>query len=96
MRDNQEVKIGDLIRRFYKDNDKEDFIEEMKMINSWEKVVGKFIASHTLSLHVKDKVLYVRVDADSLRSELMFSKSLLIKNLNKIADKQIITNIVVK
>lgn len=30
MRDNQEVKIGDLIRRFYKDNDKEDFIEEMK------------------------------------------------------------------
>ena len=69
-------------------------MDEIKLINSWPKVVGPFIASHTIDLSIKNKVLFVRVDSDALRNELNYSKSLLIRNLNDLVGKEILAEIV--
>ena len=86
--------LGDLIKEFYEQHRGSDYLDEVKLINSWSKVVGPFIASHTIDLSIKNHVLFVRVDSDALRSELGYSKSLLIKNLNDLVGKEILKEIV--
>ena len=86
--------LGDLIKEFYEQHRGSDYIDEVKAINSWPMVVGPFIASHTIDLSIKNQVLFVRVDSDALRSELSYSKSLLLKNLNEMVGKEMITDIV--
>ena len=86
--------LGDLIKDFYELHKGPDYMDEIKVINSWPQVVGPFIASHTIDLSIKNNILFVRVDSDALRSELSYSKSLLMKNLNAIAGKEVVKEIV--
>ena len=86
--------LGELIKEFYEQHRGSDYLDEVKVINSWPKVVGPFIASHTIDLSIKNQVLFVRVDSDALRNELNYSKSLLLKNLNGLVGKEILNEIV--
>ena len=86
--------LGELIKEFYEQHRGLDYIDEVKAVNSWPKVVGPFIGSHTIDLSVKNHVLFVRVDSDALRNELSYSKSLLLKNLNEIVGKELLSEIV--
>lgn len=86
--------LGDLIKEFYELHKGPYYMNEIKVINSWPKVVRPFIASHTIDLSIKNNILFVRVDSDALRSELSYSKSLLMKNLNAIAGKEVVKEIV--
>lgn len=86
--------LGDLIKEFYEQHRGAEYLDEVKLINSWPQVVGPFIASHTIDLSVKNGVLFVRVDSDALRSELSYSTSLLLKNLNEMVGKEMVKEIV--
>ena len=84
--------LGNLIKAFYEQHRGSQYLDEVP--ESWPKVVGPFIASHTIDLSIKEGRLFVRVDSDALRSELSYSKSLLMKNLNEIVGKEIVKEIV--
>ena len=86
--------VGELIKEFYEQHRGSDYLDEVNVVNSWPKVVGPFIASHTIDLSIKNKVLFVRVDSDALRNELSYSKSLLMKNLNEMVGKEMVHEIV--
>lgn len=86
--------LGDLIKEFYELHKGSGYLDEQKAIQCWPKVVGPFIASHTIDTSIKNGVLYVRVDSDALRCELNFSKSLLMKSLNEMVGKEIVTSVV--
>ena len=86
--------LGDLIKEFYELHKGAGYLDEQKAIQCWPKVVGPFIASHTIDLSIKNHVLFVRVDSDALRNELGYSKSLLIKILNDIVGHEVILEIV--
>ena len=86
--------LGELIKEFYEQHRGSEYLDEVKVVESWPKVVGPFIATHTIDLSIKNGVLYVRVDSDALRSELSYSKSLLKKNLNEMVGKEMLTEIV--
>ena len=86
--------LSDLIKAFYEQHKGPEYVDELKIIQSWPKVVGPFIAKHTIDLSIRNKVLFVRVDSDSLRNELGYSKSLLLNNLNELVGKEYLTEIV--
>ena len=86
--------LGDLIKEFYEQHRGSDYLDEVKLINSWPMVVGPFIASHIIDLSIKNHVLFVRVDSDALRNELSYSKSLLLKSLNGMVGREILKEIV--
>lgn len=86
--------LGDLIKEYIELHKGPNYLDEQTAIQAWPEVVGSFIASHTIDLSVKNGVLYVRVDSDALRSELSYSKSLLLKNLNERAGKEVLNEIV--
>jgi predicted nucleic acid-binding Zn ribbon protein len=87
--------LAELINEFYKRHNRENSLDEMKIIESWKSVVGGFIASHTLDLRISGGILYVKVDADSLRSELMYSKTILLRNINRVSGTDLLKDIVI-
>lgn len=87
--------LAELINEFYKSHNRENCLDEMKIIESWKNVVGRFIASHTLDLRISKGVLYVKVDADSLRNELMYSKTILLRNINRVSGTDFLKDIII-
>ena len=71
-------------------------LNETKLINSWEHVVGKMISKHTVDLHINKKVMYIKLDSAALRNELIYEKQKLINILNKEVGEKVIKDIVLK
>lgn len=87
--------LGEMIKAFYHDNHRDSALDEQRILDSWIEVVGDFIAAHTLKKSIKNGVFYVKVDADSLRNELVYAKSMLLKKLNSKAESEILKDIVI-
>ena len=73
-----------------------DKIDEISLIKSWEEVVGKMIAKHTSDIYFKAGVLYIKLDSSTVRQELSYAKSSLIENLNRKAQKRMVSDIIFK
>lgn len=93
MKKSNEILLKDALAAFLKDNNLETKLNETKVINAWEPVVGKLVARHTDQLQVKDRVLYVKVDSAALREELSYQRSKLIKSLNRAVGIEVIDDI---
>ena len=87
--------LGEMIKAFYHDNQRDDALCEQRILDSWKDVVGDFINAHTLKTSINNGVFYVKVDADSLKNELLYAKSMLLKKLNSKAEKEILKDIVI-
>lgn len=69
-------------------------LDGVDLVNKWEKVVGGIIANHTQDMHVKNRILYVRLDSSVIRNELMMERSKVVASLNKEVGKKVIDDIV--
>lgn len=87
--------LSEMIKAFYHDNHRDSALDEQRILDSWNDIVGDFIAAHTLKKSIKNGVFYVKVDADSLRNELVYAKSMLLKKLNSKAESEILKDIVI-
>ena len=87
--------LGEMIKAFYHDNHRDNALDEQRILDSWNDIVGDFIAAHTLKKSIKNGIFYVKVDADSLRNELVYAKSMLLKKLNSKAESEILKDIVI-
>lgn len=96
MNDPNQNTIGDLIKAFYEERKGPGYLDEVKIIKGWNGVVGPFIAQYTRDLYIKDGVLFVQLSSDSLRNELSYSKSVLLKNLNNLVGYEALKEIVFK
>ena len=84
--------IGELLKAYRWGNK----LDEAKLVESWEKVVGGIIGKHTVNMVVRNKILYVNLDSSVLRSELHLAKSKIIQSLNEEVGKEVITDIVLR
>lgn len=87
--------LGEMIKAFYHDNHRDSALDEQVILDSWKGVVGDFVAAHTLHTSIKNGILYVKVDADSLRNELLYAKSMLLKKLNSKVENEILKDIII-
>jgi predicted nucleic acid-binding Zn ribbon protein len=71
-----------------------DKLNQAKVIQSWEKVVGKMVAKNTSQLHIRNGVLYVKVNSAALRNELLFARNKIIDALNREAGSVVIKDMV--
>lgn len=69
-------------------------LNEVKLINSWERIMGKMIANHTKEIYINKAKLFVKLDSAALREELHFAKSRIIKMLNEEVGENVIEEIV--
>lgn len=94
MNDPNQNTVGELIKAFYEEHRGPGYLDEVEIIKGWGNMVGPFIAQYTRDLYIKNGVLYVRLTSDSLRAELSYSKTTLIKNLNALVGREVITDLV--
>ena len=95
MSDPNQTTLGDAIKAFYHENHRDNALDEQTILDSWNGIVGDFIAAHTLNTSIKNGIFYVKVDADSLRNELLYAKSMLLRKLNSKVEKEILKDIVI-
>jgi predicted nucleic acid-binding Zn ribbon protein len=88
--------LGSAIKEFLQAYRLEEKFNQTKLLHSWEKVVGKMVAMHTKDLHIRNKVLFVRIDSSALRNELNYAREEIIKSLNEEANADVIEDVVFK
>lgn len=94
MRDKKELPLRELVDKMLRAYGLGNRLDEMKLIKSWEEVVGSMISKHTNSVNLKSGTLYVSLDSAPLKQELSYAKTKLIEKLNQSAGKPLVKEIV--
>ncbi len=58
-------------------------MNEVKVKNIWEQLMGPAIANRTTSITIKETTLYIKVSSAPLREELMFQREKIKELMNK-------------
>lgn len=94
MKRNDAQQIGDMIRKFFRQNGLESPLNEYRLVQAWNDVVGPVISRYTTNLYIKNQILYVHLSSSVLREELMMGRDVLVRNLNQRVGAQVIVNII--
>ena len=94
MRRSNERPLKAVIEEFLDSFHLRDKINQAKVIEAWEGVVGEMVAKNTSQLHIRNKVLFVKVNSAALRNELLFARNKILNALNKEAGATVIEEIV--
>ena len=86
--------IGKIIRPYLKDLGIDRAIKKYEAISMWSKVVGKRIAKETEPTKISGNKLFIKVNNDAWRNELVFHKEEIIKKINKKLGSVIIKEII--
>lgn len=89
-----EQNIKDAINEFLKVSRLSGKLAEQKVIDGWEKLMGKMIANHTTQISIINKKLFLQLDSAPLKQELFYSREKIIKMLNEEAGEEAIQEIV--
>lgn len=68
-------------------------IDNIKVIEAWEKIMGKNIQNYTYKVYYKRGILYVKSKSSVLKEELNFEKLKVIKMLNKELGKEYVKDL---
>ncbi len=69
-------------------------LHEVRLINSWESLMGISVAKQTTRIYINKRVLFVEISSAALRNELSYSKTKLVALLNKEAGHDVIGEVV--
>lgn len=96
MRKKNTQKIDEVVKEYLKAFKIDDKLKEVKLIKSWEEVVGKTIARSTSNIYIKNRKLFVKLNSSVIRNELFMLREGLKKALNDKAGEEIIDEIILK
>lgn len=91
---NKEQSMGETIKEWIKHTGVEKKIEETRLLEKYEDIVGPLITKHTVSKRIERSILYIKLDSASLRHELSYARDQLKKQLNLSVGKDLIKDIV--
>ncbi len=94
MRRNDAEQIGDMIRKFFRQNGLESPLNEYRLVDAWKDVVGATFLKYTSNLYIKNQILYVHLTSATVRQELMMGRDILVRRLNEKVGAQVIVNII--
>lgn len=67
--------------------------KEMKLISSWESVMGAPIASRTSKIYIKEGKLFVQLTSAPLKKELAMGKTRILDLLEKEMEERVVNEI---
>ena len=86
--------IGEILRETFREEGLETPLLQHRLIHTaWPQVIGEQMAAHTHNLRIFNDVLYMEVDTPTLRQEILFQRTELVKKLNAFVDSYIIHDI---
>lgn len=86
--------VGEAIRDLLNVYRLQHKFDEARLIESWDRLMGKSIASRTTRLFIKDKKLFIQVSSAPLKNELSLSKAKIIEIFDREVGKDIIRQVI--
>lgn len=72
----------------------DDKLMRVKIIDSWEKIMGPTVANRTVDIKFVGKKLFVKLNSASLRQELFQEREKIVKRLNDEAGAVVVEEVV--
>jgi predicted nucleic acid-binding Zn ribbon protein len=94
MRRRNTEQLGEVIRKFLRQEGLETPLNQYRLVEAWKDVVGTGIANYTQQIYIKNQTLWVHLTSPVLRQELMMTRQILVRRLNEKVGAQVITDIV--
>ncbi|MFY0600828.1 MAG: DUF721 domain-containing protein [Cyclobacteriaceae bacterium] len=69
--------------KFLKSENLDKTFQEKKLIQSWERLMGKTISSRTTKVQVRNKILYVQLTSAPLKQEMINSREKILEIIAK-------------
>ena len=89
-------KVGGVILQYLREMGLETPLNEHRLIQAWDAVLGPAVSRHTKELKIYNQVLFVTVSSAVIRNELMMRRTELVARLNSQVGAQVITQIVLR
>ena len=89
-------KVGGVILQYLREMGLETPLNEHRLIQAWDKVLGPAVSRYTKELRIYNQVLFVTVSSAAIRNELMMRRTELVSRLNSHVGAQVITQIVLR
>lgn len=96
MRKSNTQPLGEVIRDYLRALDIDKKLLEVRLMDSWPKVVGLAVAKKTDKLYIRNRVLFVFLNSSIVRSELLRIRDSLPKALNERVGAIIIDEVVIR
>ena len=96
MKKTESEKVGGVILQYLRETGLETPLNEHRLIQAWDKVLGPTVSKYTKELKIFNQVLFVTISSAALRNELMMRRTELISRLNTEVGAQVITQIVLR
>ena len=94
MRKKNTQKLSDVIQAFVKEKNLQKKFDEIDVISSWEKILGKTVSSYTERVGLYNGILFVKMKSPVVKNELMMMKEDIKKRLNEEAGSEAVKKIV--
>lgn len=85
--------IGELLPEFLRNEGLETPLQQKRLIDSWDAVVGVPIAAYCGEKFIKNQTLYVKLQNPALRADLTMNRSILVRRLNEQVGAQVVADI---
>ena len=95
-RKSNDSSLKEAMESMFKTYKLESKMNQVKLINAWEQVMGPAVAHRTIELKIIDQSLIVTLSSSSLRQELFMDKIKIIETLNEVVGAKVIADIVFK
>ena len=95
-RKSNDSSLKEAMESMFKTYKLESKMNQVKLINAWEQVMGPAVAHRTIELKIIDQSLIVNLSSSSLRQELFMDKIKIIESLNEVVGTKVIADIVFK
>ncbi|TKG92846.1 DUF721 domain-containing protein [Puteibacter caeruleilacunae] len=96
MRRNETQKLSDVLKEYVKKNKMDSHLKEADVVASWEKVLGKTVASSTTKIYIRNRILFVFLKSSIIRNELFMMRDQIKDALNREAGGNVIDHVIVK
>ena len=96
MKKTESEKVGGVIMQYLREIGLETPLNEHRLIQAWDTVLGPAVSRYTKEIRIYNQVLFVTISSAALRNELMMRRTELVARLNAQAGAQVITQIVLK
>ena len=92
-RENDSFSIQDLMKSFIKENNLSKGMQKLKIEETWTKMMGPGVASHTSSVRLQNKTLIIQLNSSVLREELSYGKDKIIEMMNEELGEHVISKL---
>lgn len=85
--------LSDVLNLYLRENGLETPLQQRRLIDAWDTVVGKGISYYTAEKFIKNQTLFVKITNPALRGDLSMMKSQLVNKLNSYVGGMVIADI---